>query len=117
MKMPCKRMSTIVCLIAFLVGCVSTPTHYKFESESFSEQMGLQPGCWISTPLSPAEVVESSKRDGNPNPEADGDWIKIDTSLQAGDQLRLVSCSGGGAYYALIRDNAIMLKFYPMLFD
>jgi hypothetical protein len=41
---------------------------------------------------------------------------------QNGGLLRLVNCPGargsrGEVYYALIRRNAIVLKFYPMLLD
>jgi hypothetical protein len=112
----------LACSIAFAVGCASTPTGIlKFEASPFGDQMGLH-GCWISIPLSPPEVLENAKRGGNPNPEANGEWIKMAADFRDGDQLRLVNCSGvkgigDTVYYALIRDNAIVLKFHSMILD
>lgn len=119
MKLPLVFLPIMTLL--YLAGCASSPLRYTFERASFAKRMGL-PGCWISIPLSPSEVIEDSKRDGNPNPENNGEWIKIAADLQEGDELRLVTCSGtkgygGTAYYGLFRNNAIILKFYPMILD
>jgi hypothetical protein len=103
-----------------MAGCTSASI--RSEPPSFAAQLGL-PYCKVSVPLSPSEVVENSKRSGNPNPESNGEWIKMAAALQPGDQLRRVNCLGAQGhvgdpyYYALIRNHEIFLKFHPMIFD
>lgn len=91
-------------------------TYFKYEPASFAETFSLH-GCLLSVPLSPDEVLEASKRSGNPNPEANEEWINMAANLRDGDEIRLVNCGSGGAYYALIRESRIMFKFYPMILD
>jgi hypothetical protein len=83
--------------------------------------MGLH-DCRVSVPLTPSEVIENSKRSGNPEPEDNADWIRMAAELRPEDQLRLINClgvkgTGEPYYYALIRDGSIALKFAPMIFD
>jgi hypothetical protein len=119
MKQP--RIFLAIVTLLYLASCASSPLRYTFERASFAKQVGL-PDCSISTPLSPSEVIEDSKRGGNPNPETNDEWIKIAADLQEGDKLRLVTCAGtkgygGTAYYGLFRNNEIVLKFHPMILD
>jgi len=70
--------------------------------------------------LSPSEVIEEAKRDGYPEPEKDPKWIEIAASLQPEDQLRVVVCSKSGDtyfYYALIRNDEVISKFYTAILD
>jgi hypothetical protein len=83
--------------------------------------MGLH-DCRVSVPLTPSEVIENSKRSGNPKPEDNADWIRMAAELRPEDQLRLINCLGAKGtgepyYYALIRDGSIVLTFAPMIFD
>ena len=121
----CGFPSQLVLLVSLgvsaVAGCASTSASVRFESQSVAKSMGLA-GCKVSVVLTPSEVIENSKRSGNPNPEANYEWIKVAADLQAGDQLRLVNCLGvkgiGDAYYyALFRNEAIVLKFHPMIFN
>ncbi|HJR75099.1 MAG TPA: hypothetical protein VJ806_15855 [Luteimonas sp.] len=106
-----------------LAGCASAPTAVKMEPKSVAKQLGLQ-GCRVSVPLSQAEVISDAKRTGNPNPEAYREWTEITANIQPGDQLRLVNCLesrskdvGNPYYYALVRNDAIILKFHVGFFD
>ncbi len=78
-------------------------------------------GCEISVPLTSNQVLEGSKLMGNPSPERHGGWINMRDGFREGDQLRYVNCSvikdtTGTDFYALIRNNVIILKFSPMLY-
>jgi hypothetical protein len=78
-------------------------------------------GCAISVPLTSNQVLEGSRLMGNPSPETHGGWMRIRDELREGDQLRYVNCSGiedttGTDFYALVRNNVIVLKFAPMLY-
>lgn len=114
------RNASLVCVIFAMAGCMSSPSGWKYERQSFAEGMGLD-GCSISVPLTPSEVIENSKRSGNPDPESNDEWIAMAAEFRAGDQLRWINCLGvkgkSNAYYALIRDGSTILKFYPMIFD
>ncbi len=115
------RHALLTSLIIFVAGCVSAPSGLKFEPSSLADKMGLH-GCAVSIPLSSDKVINDSKRSGNPRPEDDGEWIKIAAELRDGDQLRLINCAGvkgigDVVYYALVRNNAVILKFHPMIFD
>jgi hypothetical protein len=97
----------------------------KYEPSSFADRVGL-PYCSVSIPLSPSEVIENSKRSGNPNPESNGEWIRMEENRQPGDKLREVNCSGTTKrygkfrdpyYYGLFRGDAIILKFHPVILD
>lgn len=107
-----------------LAACTSTLTTVKIAPHSVANRLGF-PACNVSVPLSKAEVIEDAKRIGNPNPEVYPEWIAIIKNIQPGDQLRLVDClnarqsrkMGSVYFYALIRDNRVFLKFYPMIFD
>jgi len=73
-------------------------------------------------PLSQDELLENARKAGNPNPEANGEWIKIAENYRDGDKLRLVNCSGvkgvgDTVYYALFREDKVILKFHSMTYD
>lgn len=112
----------VASLVAIAVaGCSSVPRSLNFESRSVAHRLGFS-GCQVSVPLSPSEVIENSKRSGNPNPEGNPEWIKMAAGIKPGDQVRLVNCLGvtgvGDSYfYALLRNEAIVLKFHPMIFN
>ena len=101
-----------------VVGCASAPSHIKMESRTVASQLGL-PHCRVSVPLSQTEVVENAKRDGNPHPEQNHEWIEIAANLQPGDTLRLVKCenSSDPYFYALFRKDRVISKFHSMFFD
>lgn len=84
-----------------------------------AERLGL-PDCRVSVPLSQSEVIEDAKRVGNPNPEKNQEWIEMTENFQPGDQLRVVNClrsSRSTYFYALIRNDSIISKFYSSIFD
>lgn len=117
-----------ICLLYFsgivLAGCTAHLVGVKNEPQSFANYIGL-PYCMVSVPLSPSEVIEHAKDSGNPNPEENSEWINMVAALQSGDQIRKVNCSGAyshgysgaSVFYALFRNNMIVLKFHPMLLD
>lgn len=101
-----------------VVGCASAPTAVRMEPRATAERLGL-PDCRVSVPLSQSEVIEDAKMVGNPNPERNREWIEMIDNLQPGDQLRAVNClsSRSTYFYALIRNDSIILKFYSSIFD
>ncbi|HET8553283.1 MAG TPA: hypothetical protein VFL78_00490 [Rhodanobacteraceae bacterium] len=107
-----------------LAGCSSMLTTVKMAPKTLANKLGFT-GCEVSVPLSQSEVIEDAKRIGNPHPEEYPQWIAITKNLRPGDQLRLVTCLqsnkdnkfAGQYFYALIRDNEDILRFYPMIFD
>lgn len=111
--------------IAFVVaGCASEPATVRMESKSIAKQLGF-PYCRVSVPLSQSEVIEDAKRMDIPDPEKYVEWIKMKSSVQPGDQLRLVNCftasrskyGGDPYYYALIRNGKIISEFHIAFFD
>ena len=79
-------------------------------------------GCKVSVALTPSEVIENSKRSGNPDPEKNAEWIKMSAEFRSGDQLRLINCLGVNGvgdsyYYALLRNGSTVSRFHPMIFD
>lgn len=115
---PCSGAVAFATVVALTVtACASAPSA-KMESRYMANQLDL-PNCRVSVPLSEAKVVESAKMDGNPEPEQNHEWIKINANLQPGDTLRLVKCKGSSDpyFYALFRENRIILRFHSMLFD
>jgi hypothetical protein len=114
-----KHAAFLVSLFALAAtSCASSLDGMKSESRSVARQLGV-PKCRASVPLTPSEVVEEARKGGNPHPEEHGDWIKITASLRPGDQLREINCLGAGdsLFYALIRNDEIVLRFYPVIFD
>lgn len=116
------RWALLSCIsVVAVMSCASASKGVKFETASVASRLGL-PNCDVSVALSPSEVIENSKRSGNPSPEKNGEWIKMVASLQSGDQMRLVNCLGVKGigdpyYYALFRNGEIILKFHPMIFN
>jgi hypothetical protein len=116
--------SVAIAFALAVAGCASEPTALRMEPRSMAQQLGL-PDCKVSVPLSQAEVIEDAKRVGNPNPERSQDWIEITKDFQPGDQLRAVNCLsaarsravGDPYYYALIRNDAIIVKFHIGFFN
>lgn len=112
----------LACLgISAVASCASTAASVRLEPQSVARSMGLA-GCRVSVVLTPNEVVENSKRSGSPDPESNHEWIKMAADIQDGDQLRLVNCLGVKGvgdhyYYALFRNELIVLKLHPVIFD
>lgn len=100
------------------VACATTPELISMESREFAKSLGL-PGCRVSVPLSHAEIIEIGRKwEIYTNPESDPEWVKMVATEQPGDQLRLVDCEGTErSFYALIRNNAIMFRYYPLTMD
>lgn len=119
-----RSLVTAISLGLVVVGCASVSSGVKVESTSVAKRLGVS-GCTVSVPLSPSEVIAEAKKDGNPEPEKNSDWIKITSNLQPGDQLRLVNCLKttssnkvtGSFFYALVRNDAILLKFHSAIVD
>jgi hypothetical protein len=94
------------------------------EPKSIAKQLGL-PYCRVSVPLSQSEVMEDAKRMDIPDPETYVEWIKMKSSIQPGDQLRLVNCFTASRskygrdpyHYVLIRDGKIIAEFHIAFFD
>jgi hypothetical protein len=113
-----------VALAFALVGCASSLTTVRMAPKLVASRLGF-PTCRVSVPLSQADVIGDAKMIGNLHPEEYPEWIAITENIHAGDQLRLVDCLnaqqpdkvGGVYFYALIREDKIILKFYPMIFD
>ncbi|MCB1560449.1 MAG: hypothetical protein H7A20_11855 [Rhodanobacteraceae bacterium] len=86
--------------------------------------MGLS-DCRVSVPLSASEVITDAKRSGNPNPEDNAEWVAIVEARQPGDKLREVNCLAAISrgeyrdpyYFALFRDDVVVLKFHPVIID
>lgn len=120
-RLPSQWMPLAGLVILTLAGCASASSSVKFEPRSVTNRLGFA-GCKISVALSPSEVIENSKRSGNPSPERNSEWIEMESGFKSGDQLRLVNCLGVKGvgdpyYYALFRNRVIVLKFHPMIFD
>ncbi len=108
-------------VILALTSCASVYGFtWNYEPSSIADRMGMH-GCAISVPLTSNQVIEGSKLMGNPSPETHGGWITMSAEFREGDQLRYVNCSGveettGTDFYALIRNDVVILKFAPMLY-
>lgn len=84
-----------------------------------AKRLGL-PDCRVSIPLSQSEVIDDARRVGNPNAAKSEEWIKMTDALRPGDQLRIVNClrsSRSTYFYALVRNDSIILSFYSSIFD
>jgi hypothetical protein len=117
---------SICCALLFgsilvLTSCASVNGFtWNYEPSSVADRMGMH-GCAMSVPLTLSQVIEGSKLMGNPSPETHGEWINMRAEFREGDQLRYVNCSGvkdstGTNFYALIRNDVVILKFAPMLY-
>ncbi|GLQ95626.1 hypothetical protein [Dyella mobilis] len=119
-----RELVIVVAIALAVAGCASGPTDLRVEPRSIAQKLGL-PDCKVSVPLSQAEVIDDAKRVGNPNPERNQDWIEITKNFQPGDELRAVNCLsaarskdvGDPYYYALIRNDVIVLKFHVGFFN
>lgn len=70
-----RSLVTAISLGLVVVGCASVSSGVKVESTSVAKRLGVS-GCTVSVPLSPSEVIAEAKKDGNPEPEKNSDWIK-----------------------------------------
>lgn len=116
---PLKQGGISIAVALMIAGCASAPTEVKMESRSIAKRLGF-PDCRVSALLSQSDVIEDAKKVGNPNPEKNQEWIEITKSFQPGDQLRAVNClksSRSTYFYALIRNDEVILKFYSTIFD
>lgn len=103
-------MALIIAIAFVAAGCASS-SPLELEPTSTAKALGV-PGCNVSVSMSPPEVIDFLKRwSFHSNPEMDPEWIKISKAYQPGDQLRLVSCTSGGYYFALIREHSIVIRF------
>jgi len=94
------------------------------EPRSIAARLGM-PECRVSVPLSPSEVISTAKMDGSNEPEKNPDWIKLAANLQPSDELRMINCLKttrqnrvtGSFFYALIRNDEILFRFYSAIVD
>ena len=113
-------------MLAFgLVGCAGTQSTVKTEPRSVARRLDF-PLCMVSVPMSQSQVLEAAKRDGNPDPEGNGEWVGIVAKLQPGDKLREVSCFKAyhlgkkiddPQFYTLFRDDVEVARFHPVIWD
>jgi len=109
----------IVGTVALLImGCATTAGPVRLEDRSFADKLGLQK-CQVSMPLSSSEAVEIGRKwEIHPDPEKDPDWMKMLSTQQTGDQLRLISCSEGNPYfYALTRNGEVIYRYLLPVMD
>lgn len=115
----CRHIALVITIALAVMGCASAPpSHINMEGRSVANRLDL-PSCRVSVPLSQTEVIENAKRDGNPNPELNHEWIEMAAKIMPGDTLRLVKCenSGDPYFYALFRKSRVISKFHSMIFD
>lgn len=118
----CLRSGALIASVLALLsitGCISGPTEVRMEPKSAAKRLGVG-GCRVSIPLSQTELIADARKVGNPNPEDDPQWIKLISSLQPGDQLRVINCLNTRRmtyYYALIRNDSILMEFHSSMFD
>lgn len=108
----------LVAVALIFSGCDSSPNIARMEPPSVAQGLGLS-DCQVSIPLSQGEVLGLVKKwDNHPNPEQSEEWIEMAARQRPGDQLRMVTCKAGPPYfYALVRENVILLRFHPVLLD
>ena len=121
-----QRLLACVSLALWIVlaGCMHSALELKMESGSVARRLGV-PGCRVSIPLKPSQVLEQARRDGDTNPEARPEWIAMQRQFQSGDQFRLVHCMGGGQsgiatrtyYFALFRSNSVIAEMHHVIVD
>lgn len=111
------HLTAMMALSIMLAGCVSSDP-IKIESSSVAKRLGLK-NCRISIPMSSGEAVEIGKKwHLYPDPETDQEWAKMAAMHQAGDELRLVSCSVGDPYFhALVRGDVVIYKYRLPVLD
>ena len=106
-------------LVGLGAGCASTSSGVEFDTKSEAQRLGVA-DCRVSLPISEEMVVEDAKRLGNPKPEENQEWIDMRANLQPGDELRVVDCLRSKErtyYYALTRNESIVMRFYSSIFD
>ena len=116
-----KRLTqaTVATISLVVLGCASVSPSFQVENTKVAEQLGF-PYCRVSVPISQSDVINDARRLGNPHPEQNLGWIQITQNFLPGDQLRIVDClksSGSTYFYALIRNDSIVYKFYSSIFD
>jgi hypothetical protein len=105
--------------VVTVAGCASAPTPIGMEPRGAGSRIGFSE-CRISVPLTQGEVIADARRLGNPNPSENPEWIQITKTIQSGDKLRAVNCLGTSRstyFYALIRNDSVILEFYSSMFD
>lgn len=95
-----------------VVGCASAPEAMRMEPRSVAKELGF-PGCKVSVPLNPTEVVKMGRElKIYPNPAEDPEWNKMVAIQRPGDQLRRVSCESRNlSSYVLIRNTEVVFRF------
>ncbi|QWT20337.1 hypothetical protein KPL74_21665 [Bacillus sp. NP157] len=120
-RYPPVAMLVLSCLAS---ACASSPAHVDVVPGKVAKQWGF-PGCEISVPLSPAQVVDDVKTLGGSAPETYPEWNRLLSVRRDGDQLRLVDCTrerrnrdvGDPYYYALFRDDKVIAELHFAFFD
>ncbi len=118
------QVAVLAALATGAVGCASKSSNVKMEPRSIAARLGM-PECRVSVPLSPSEVISTAKMDGSNEPEKNPDWIKLAANLQPSDELRMINCLKttrqnrvtGSFFYALIRNDEILFRFYSAIVD
>ncbi len=119
---PRRSLSVLVALFSLLVSCTYSSLGLKMEPCAVAKRLGLT-GCRVSIPLTPTEVIEQAKRDGDPRPESRPEWIRMLNEVRSGDQFRLVNCvrtdksgvAGGAYYFALFRKDVVIGEMHHVI--
>ena len=85
------------------------------EPTRVARDLGLV-NCTVTEPMRRYEALDYADLIGNPNLADSPEWAKAISMMQAGDDLRYVSCTSGANYFGLFRGKSVLLKFGGMLY-
>jgi hypothetical protein len=110
------RGSGSMLLAIVLTGCAHTSEVYQWEPRSVAKQLGM-PSCRVTVPLSESEVVETLGRYHGIEPEENPEWVAITSNHQPGDQIRVFDCKKISSFYALVRGDKVLFRYFPTIDD
>jgi hypothetical protein len=96
-------------------GCSSSIANLRLDSRSVAKRLGVA-NCRVTVPLAQSEVIDYERRWGDADVEKRPEWVRMVSVLEAGDELRMVSCPHY-YFYAHIRSGVIVDKMYTMILD
>ena len=116
--------SVLVLVSAFvLVACAHESSFLKNEPKALAIKFGY-PGCKVSTPIDPDELLLKSQLMGIGDLESSDEWVKVLALTTPGDQLRHVNCLGlsgkpsvGDNFFGLFRGEELLFRFGTVLWD
>jgi hypothetical protein len=100
--------------ISIIAGCAHQ-LGPKMEPTRVARDLGLV-NCTVTEPMRRYEALDYADLIGNPNLADSPEWAKAISMMQAGDDLRYVSCTSGANYFGLFRGKSVLLKFGGMLY-